>query len=273
MRSMWTGAICIGIVTIPVKLHAATGQRETALRQVHKDDGGRITLRRVCSACAAEVPYAEVARGHELPTGAMVVLTEEDMAGLPRAAGRRIEILQFAPAGQVDPVMRARSYYLEPQPAGARAYVLLQEALARSGKVAVAHVALRQRQRVAVLRARDGVLAMETLLCPHEVRVPEFAFLSQDIDLTSGELRMAASLIGAMTADFEPGFCRDGYCDALHQLVMAKAARREVVWPAGGQEVAGRPAGLAEALRASFAAARARRAEHGSARASRSGTA
>jgi DNA end-binding protein Ku len=263
MRSMWTGAICIGIVRIPVKLHAATGQREVALRQVHKDDGGRITLRRVCSACAAEVPYAEIASGHELPTGGMVVLTDEDLAGLPRAADRRIEILQFSPAHQVDPVMRARSYYLEPEPAGARAYALLQEALARSGKVAVAHVALRQRQRLAVLRGRDGVLVMETLLCPDEVRVPEFAFLGQDIDLAPGELRMAASLIGAMTADFEPGLCRDGYRDALQELVMAKAGRHEVVWPAGGQEVAGRCAGLAEALRASLAAARARRAERG----------
>jgi DNA end-binding protein Ku len=157
--------------------------------------------------------------------------------------------------------MRARSYYLEPEPAGARSYVLLREALARSGNVAVAHVALRQRQRLAVLRVREGVLVIDTLLCGDEVRIPEFAFLDQDIDVASNELRIAASLIGAMTADFEPGLYR-GYRDALTELVTAKAERREVIWPTGGQEVAGRPAGLAEALRASLAAARARRAEH-----------
>jgi DNA end-binding protein Ku len=261
MRSMWTGAICIGIVRIPVRLHAATGQREIALRQVHKGDGGRITLRRVCSGCGAEVPYAEVARGHELPTGGIVVLTDEDLADLPLATSRQIDILQFAPAHQVDPILRDRSYYIEPEPASARAYALLQEALARSGKVAVAHLALRHRQRLAVLRGRDGVLVIETLVCPDEVRTPEFAFLGQDLDLVSSELRMAASLIGAMTADFEPGLYRDGCRDALHELVTAKAQRREIVWPAGGQEVAGRPAGLAEALRASLAAARARRDE------------
>ncbi len=265
MRSMWTGAICFGMVNIPVKLHAATGQREVAFRQVHKGDGGRITLRRVCSACGAEVPDAEVARGHELPTGGMVVLTDEDLADLPLATAHRIEILHFAPAHQVDPVMRAKSYYIEPEPAGARSYVLLREALARSRNVAVAHVALRHRQRLAVLRARNGVLVIETLLCPDEVRVPEFAFLNEDIDVASSELRIAASLIGAMTADFEPGLYRDGYRDALEELVMAKAGRREIVWPTGGQEVAGRPAGLADALRASLAEARARRAERDSA--------
>lgn len=265
MRSIWTGVISIGMVQIPVKMYAATGQREVAFRQVHKDDGGRITLRRVCSACGADVPYAEIAKGHELPTGGMVVLTAEDLADLPLATAHQIEVLQFAPAHQVDPAMRATSYYLEPEPVGARSYVLLREAIARSGNVAVAHVALHQRQRLAVLRVREGILVIDTLLCPDEMRIPEFAFLAQDIDVASNELRIAASLIVAMTADFEPGLYRDGYRDALKELVTAKAERREVIWPTGGQEVAGRPAGLAEALRASLAAARAGRAEHHSA--------
>jgi len=260
---MWTGTISFGMVRIPVKLYAATQQHEVAFRQVHRGDGGRITLRRVCSACGGEVPYAEVARGHELPTGGMVVLTDEDLADLPLAIGHQIEIVQFAPAGQVDPVMRARSYYLEPEPAGARAYVLLRDALARSANIAVVRVALRKRQRLAVLNRRDGVLVIETLLCPDDVRIPDFAFLDQDIDVTSSELKMAASLIGAMTADFDPGLYRDGYRDALEELVIAKAERKEVIWPAWGQEVAGRPAGLADALRASLAAARAKPSERG----------
>lgn len=261
MRSIWTGAICLGMVRIPVKLHAATEQHEIAFHQVHKEDGGRIALRRICSACRAEVPFADVARGHELPTGGMVVLTEQDLADLPLATSHQIEILQFAPAQQVDPVIRARSYYLEPEPAGARSYVLLREAMTRSRSAAVAQIALRRRQRLAVLRAWDGVLVIETLLYPDEVRAPEFAFLNEDIDVRSSELKMTASLIGAMTADFMPAHYRDDYCDALEELVMAKAGRREVIWPTGGQEVAGHPAGLAEALRASLAAVRASQAE------------
>ena len=260
MRSIWAGAISFGLVVIPVKLYAATEQRDITFRQVHRKDGARIQFRRVCTLDGEEVPYSDIAKGYELPTGDMVVLTDEDLADLPLATAHRIEILHFAPAHQVDPVMRAKSYYIEPEPAGARSYVLLREALARSRNVAVAHVALRHRQRLAVLRARNGVLVIETLLCPDEVRVPEFAFLNEDIDVASSELRIAASLIGAMTADFEPGLYRDGYRDALEELVNAKARRREVVWPSGGQEVAGHPAGLAEALRASLAAARASQA-------------
>src|SRR5260221_11958326 len=112
MRSIWTGTICLGMVRIRVKLHAATGQREVSFRQVHRDDGGQITLRRGCSACGAEGPYAEAARGHELPTGGMVGLTDEGMAGLPLAPPRQIEILQFAPAHQGEPARRARGYYI-----------------------------------------------------------------------------------------------------------------------------------------------------------------
>src|SRR5258708_14956689 len=260
MRSVWTGTICLGMVRIPVKLHAATGQREVSFRQVHRDDGGQITLRRVCSACGGEGPCAEVGRGHEVPSGGMVVLTDEDMADLPLATSRQIEILQFAPAHQVDPVMRARRYYIEPEPAGARPYVLLRDALARSRNVAVAHVALRQRQRLAALRARDGVLVIETLLCPDEARIPEFAFLGQDIDVAPSELRTVASLISAMTADFEPGVHRDRYRDALEELVTAKAQRREVVWPSGGQQAAGRPARAGGGPRAGHRARRAQAA-------------
>ena len=263
MRSMWKGAISFGMVAIPVKLHAATASNRVAFVQVHQRDGGRITLRRVCTACGEEVPYTDVAKAHELPTGAIVVLTDQDLAGLPMATAHRIEILQFTPASQVDPVLRARSYYLEPEPASARSYVLLREALARSGNVAVARVSLRQHERLAALRAHDAVLILETLLWPDEMRAPEFAFVDQDIDVASSELKMAASLIGAMTADFEPRLYRDGYHDALKELVIAKAERREVVWPDGGQELAGRPAGLLEALRASLAAALASRAERG----------
>jgi DNA end-binding protein Ku len=255
MHSMWKGAISFGLVMIPVKLYAATEQNDIAFRQVHREDGGRIRFRRVCSACGAEVPFEGVAKGFELATGEMVILTDDDMADLPLPTTRSIEVLQFAPADQLDPILLSRSYYVEPEPAGARAYVLLRNALERSGKVAVAQVALRQRETLAALRCRAGVLVLETLLWPDEVRPADFPFLDEDIEIRSQELRMAASLIDSMTVDFDPDAHRDGYREALQELVDAKAQGRDVLQPASIQIGEGEPVSLADALRASLAAA------------------
>src|SRR5215510_13501993 len=126
---MWKGGISFGLVMIPVKLYAATEQKDIAFRQVHREDGGRIRFRRVCSVCGEEVPYEDVAKGYELPTGEIVILTEDDMADLPLATARSIEVLHFTPAEQLDPILFNRSYYVEPEGGGARAYVLMREAL------------------------------------------------------------------------------------------------------------------------------------------------
>ena len=115
MRSMWKGAISFGLVTIPVKLYTATEQRDVSFRQVHAEDGGRIHFRRVCSVDGEEVPFSDVAKGYELPDGEMVVLTDEDFAHLPLPTARSIEVLNFSPADQVDPILWNRSYYVEPE--------------------------------------------------------------------------------------------------------------------------------------------------------------
>jgi DNA end-binding protein Ku len=256
MHSMWKGAISFGLVMIPVKLYAATEQKDIAFRQVHRTDGGRIRFRRVCSIDGAEVAYEDVAKGFELPTGEMIVLTEEDMAGLPLPTTRSIEVLHFTPEDQIDPILFARSYFIEPEKTGARAYVLLRDALERSGKVAVVLVALRQRESLAALRARDGLLVLETLLWPDEVRTPDFPFLEQDIEVRSQELKMAASLIESMTEEFDPSAHHDGYREALAEVVEAKAEGRDVLQPADQPDEASEPVSLADALRASIAAAR-----------------
>jgi DNA end-binding protein Ku len=256
MHSMWKGAISFGLVMIPVKLYAATEQKDIAFRQVHRTDGGRIRFRRVCSIDGAEVPYEDVAKGFELPTGEMVVLTEEDMAGLPLPTTRSIEVLHFTPEDQIDPILFSRSYFIEPEKTGARAYVLLRDALERSGKVAVVLVALRQRESLAALRARDGLLVLETLLWPDEIRTPDFPFLEQDIEVRSQELKMAASLIESMTEEFDPAAHHDGYREALAEVVEAKVEGRDVLQLVGQADEASEPASLADALRASIAAAR-----------------
>jgi DNA end-binding protein Ku len=253
MRSMWKGVISFGLVTIPVKLYTATEQRDVSFRQVHAEDGGRIHFRRVCSVDGEEVPFSDVAKGYELPDGEMVVLTDEDFAHLPLPTARSIEVLNFSPADQVDPILWNRSYYVEPEPAGARAYVLLRDALDRSGKVAVTKVALRQRESLATLRSRDGLLVLETMLWPDEVRVPDFTFLDQDIDVRAQELRMATSLIDSMTEDFEPDEYHDSYREALQELVEAKVEGRDVTAPP--EPAPAEPASLLDALQASLDAA------------------
>ena len=277
MRSIWSGAISFGLVVIPVKLFAATEQRDVAFRQVHREDGGRVQFRRFCSLDGQEVPYSDVAKGFELPTGDVVVLTDEDLADLPLATAHRIDVLHFAPSGQLDPILAAKSYYLEPEPAGTHAYVLFRDALERSGRVAVAKVAIRQREALAALRVREGVLVLETLLWPDEIRTPDFAFLEEDMDIRAQELKMAASLIDTMTEDFDPSEYHDAYREALEALVQAKIEGNEVVRPPGvlaPSDTGKGPADLTETLRASVAAAKANRAKgDGDGKASRSGQA
>src|ERR1700722_8174551 len=256
MHSMWKGAVSFGLVMIPVKLYAATETKDIAFRQVHREDGGRIRFRRFCSIEDVEVPYEDIAKGYELPDGEMVILTEEDMAELPLPTTRSIEVVQFTPAEQLDPILFNRSYYVEPETAGARAYCLLRDALEESGKVAIAQVALRQRESLAILRVREGVLVLETLLWPDEVRAPAFPFLDEDIDVRPQELRMAGSLIESMSVDFDPDEYHDNYREALQELVNAKVEGREVVQPEVAQESTGDTSSLADALRASLAAAR-----------------
>src|SRR6266571_3360127 len=252
---MWKGGISFGLVMIPVRLYAATEQKDIAFRQVHRADGGRIRFRRFCSVCGEEVPYEDVVKGYELSTGEMVVLDDEDLADLPLPTTKSIEVLHFAPAEQLDPILFNRSYYVEPEAAGARAYVLLRDALEQSGRIAIAQVALRQRESLATLRSMDGVLVLETLLWPDEIRAASFPFLDQEIEVRPQELTMAASLIDSMTSDFDPDAHHDGYREALIEVVEAKVAGRELVQPGALEIAAGPPTSLADALRASLTAA------------------
>ena len=237
MRSMWKGAVSFGLVMIPVKLYTATEQKDIAFRQVHREDGGRIRFRRFCTIDEQEVPYEDIAKGYELPDGQMIVLTEDDMAELPLPTTKSIEVVQFCPSEQLDPILFNRSYYVEPEAAGVRAYCLLRDALEESGKIAIAQVALRQRESLAVLRARDGVLVLETLLWPDEIRETAFPFLNDNVEVRPQELRMASSLIESMTVDFDPDEFRDHYREALQELVAAKTEGREIMQPEVGESI------------------------------------
>ncbi|MBV9099174.1 MAG: Ku protein [Frankiaceae bacterium] len=265
MRSIWKGSISFGLVSIPVKLYSATEERDVSFHQVHREDGGRIRYKRVCQIDGEEVPYSDIAKGYELPSGEVVVLTDDDFADLPLTTSRSIDVLEFVPLEQVDPIYFAKSYYLEPEGAGAKPYVLLREALEKSGRVALVKIALRQRETLATVRVRDGVFVLEMMLWPDEIREPAFGFLDDDIDLREQELAMAQSLIDTLSGDFQPEQYSDNYREALQALIEAKVAGREVVAPVEPAADTGTVVDLMAALRASVEAAKQGRGETASA--------
>ncbi len=163
MQSIWRGTISFGLVSIPVRLYSATEEKSISFRQVHEADAGRIRYKRVCSVDGEEVPYSDIAKGYELPDGDMVVLTDEDFEQLPLKSTRTVDVLQFVPVEDVDPVSFDRAYLCDASGGDAKPYVLLRDALERTGKAAIVKVALRQRERLAMLRPRDGVLVLQTL--------------------------------------------------------------------------------------------------------------
>jgi DNA end-binding protein Ku len=260
MQSIWKGAISFGLVSIPVRLYSATEEKDISFRQVHREDGGRIRYKRVCSVDGEEVPYADIAKGYELGDGEMVVLTDEDFANLPISTSRAVEVLSFVPAEQVDQVQLGKPYYCDPTGADSKPYVLLRDALEGAGKVAIVKMALRQRERLAMLRARDGVLVLQTLLWPDEVREAKFSFLDEDVTVRPQELQMAESYIAALSGDFEPEQYSDDYREALEEVIDAKIAGREVKAPVEAPR-SGQVVDLMEALRRSVAEAKSKRGE------------
>ncbi len=232
MRSIWKGAISFGLVSIGVKLYSATEERSIAFHQVHRTDGGRIRYKRVCQTDEQEVQYGDIAKGYELSSGEMVVLTDDDLADLPLKSSRAIDVLTFVPLEQVDPIYFNKSYYLEPDKGAAKPYVLLRDTLEGSDRVAIVKIALRQRESLATLRVRDDVIVLETMIWPDEVREADFGFLDEGVKVRPQELAMADSLIESMAGDFDPTQYHDEYREALEKVIEAKIEGHEVVEPA-----------------------------------------
>jgi DNA end-binding protein Ku len=256
VRSIWKGAISFGLVSIPVKLYSATEERDIAFRQVHREDGGRIRYQRVCTKCGEEVSYADIAKGYEMNDGSIVVLDDDDFENLPITTNRMIDVVQFVPLEELDPIYFSKSYYLEPEKAGVKPYVLLARALEESGKVAVVKVALRQREALAAVRVRDGVFVLETMLWPDEIREPQFGFLDDDVDVRPQELAMAGTLIESLSGEFDPHEHHDAYREALEQVIEAKVAGHDLVAPPVRAEEGAAVVDLMAALRASVDAAK-----------------
>ena len=228
MRSIWRGAVSFGLVSIGVKLYSATEDKDIRFHQVHATDGGRVKYKRVCSIDGEEVEYRDIAKGYELPDGQVVILTDDDFDDLPLSTRREIEVLQFVDQSEIDPIQFEKTYYLEPDGPAARPYVLLRDALENAGQVAITKIAIRQRESLAAMRVRDGVLVLHTMRWPDEIRRPDFAFLDEDISVRPQELTMAEALIGSMTGEFDPTEFTDDYREAMTALLEAKQSGGEV---------------------------------------------
>jgi DNA end-binding protein Ku len=262
MRAIWKGAVSFGLVSVPVKLYAATESHDISFRQVHAKDGGRIKYQRVCSVDGEEVAYADIAKGYETEDGQMVVLDDDDFAELPASSSREISVEKFVPSDQIDPMWFEKSYYLEPDKAAAKPYALLREALKEADRVAVVTVSIRSRMTTAVLRVRDDVIVMQTMLWPDEVRKPDFAGLdATEHAAKPNELKMAKLLVDTLAGDYDPSEYEDDYAKAVEALVQAKLEGGEVKAPEQPQKSTGEVVDLLAALQRSVDAAKTSRGE------------
>jgi DNA end-binding protein Ku len=260
MRAIWKGAVSFGLVSVPVKLYSATESKDVSFRQVHAKDGGRIRYQRVCSIDGEEVEYADIAKGYETEDGEMVILTDEDMDSLPAESSREISVEKFVPSEQIDPMLFEKSYYLEPEKTGAKPYALLREALEAADRMALVTVSLRNRMSLAVLRVRDDVIVMQTMMWPDEIRSPDFASVDTS-DAKPAEVKMATMLVDTLAGDFDADEYEDDYREAVAALVKAKIEGGEVKAAPVAKKSSGEVVDLLAALQRSVDAAKSARGE------------
>ena len=261
MRAIWKGAVSFGLVNVPIRLYSATENHDVQFRQVHRTDGGRIKYQRVCSIDGEIVSYDDIAKGYETEDGEMVVLTDEDFKDLPASSSKEISVEKFVPAEQIDPMLFDKSYYLEPDKAATKPYVLLRDALERENRMAVVTVSIRTRMTMAVLRVHEGVIVMQTMLWPDEIRKPDFASLDDDAKATKQELAMAELLIEQLAGDFDPDEYEDDYATALQAVVKAKVEGGEVQVAPKAKDESGEVVDLLAALKRSVDKAKQSRGE------------
>ncbi|MFD8888855.1 Ku protein [Streptomyces erythrochromogenes] len=228
MRPIWSGAITFGLVTIMIKVVPATESHDISFRQIHTADGGRIRYRKVCELDGQVLRQDEIARGWETATGTLIPVTDEDLDNLPLPTAKAIDIVGFMPAASIDPLQIGASYYLAAtETVAAKPYELLRQALERSAKVGVAKFAMRDRERLGLLRVKGDVIMLHALRWPDEIRstaqvpVPDVAVTDEEIDAA---VRLAETLTGG-----DIGELRDEYRDALEEVIAAKAAGTSLV--------------------------------------------
>jgi DNA end-binding protein Ku len=259
LRPIWKGALSFGLVYVPVKLHAATGQKDIKFNYLHLKCKSPIKYTRYCPYCQAEVAMEDIVKGYEYEKGKYVIIKEEDFEqlSLPEG-GRNIAILDFVNLAEIDPVYYEKAYYLAPGEGGAKVYELFKRAIAETRKVAVARVMLCSRDALAAIRVGGSILVMSTMHYPDEIRsagaLPE---LNYSVNLHENEIKMAVNLINSLSAEFRPDKYTDAYRQALMDLIQARIAGEAVEAPAKPET--GKVVDLMEALQASINLAKAER--------------
>jgi DNA end-binding protein Ku len=228
MRAIWKGAIAFGLVNVPVKVYSATEDHAISRHQVHNADGGRIRYQRRCEVCSEVIDYSDIEKAYE-DDGRTVVLSKEELKSIPAENSHEIEVVQFVPSEQLDPMTFEKSYYLEPDSRSPKAYVLLRRALEDTDRVAIVQFALREKTRLGALRIRGDVLVLQSLLWSDEVREASFPALETSISISAQEREMSAALVDSMAADFEPDHFTDDYQIQLRQLIDAKLEKGDAL--------------------------------------------
>jgi DNA end-binding protein Ku len=255
-RAIWSGSISFGLVNVPVRMYSAISEHKLHFHFVHEPDESPIGYQKICKLEDKPVPDKEIVKAFEFEPGEYVFLADEDFEAARAEGYKTIEITDFVPYEQVDPIYFARTYYLGPEESSEKVYALLLRALEDSGLTGISKFVMRDRQYLGALRPRDGLIALEQMYFADEVRSPD------DIKPAKGsvskqELAMAEQLIDNFAGDFEPKKYKDSYRDALCEIIRAKRAGKEVHHAAEAEEEA--PPDLLEALRASIEAAGGRR--------------
>ena len=256
MRSIWKGSIAFGLVNVPVKLYSATENHDVELHQVHDKDGGRIRYQRRCEVCGEIVDFEHIDKAYE-EGDQTVVLSDEDLGSLPAERSREIEVVEFVPSDQIDPIMFDRSYFLEPDSKSSKAYVLLRRTLEATERTAIVHFALRQKTRLGALRVRGDVLMLQSLLWEDEVREASFPSLDEKERITAKELQMSSSLVDSFATEFSPEKFSDNFQVQLRELIDNKLKHgntidTEATFGADPQEQEGEVLDLMDALRRSI---------------------
>lgn len=259
MRPIWKGAITFGLVTIPVGLYTATDNKRPKFRQLRDGDHARVRYKRVAESDGDEVPFENIVKGYEIEKDRYVVFSDEELQQALQTKGSGlVDVVQFVKSEEIDPIYYRASYYLAPEQTGLKAYQILLEALDERDMVGLARVAIREREYPATLRADDGVLVMETMYWPDEIREPAFEELESEIEVRPEEVKMAEMIIDNLTAPFDPAQWIDESREAVEELAKRKMEGEQIVSP----EAAPQPTGvvdLMEALKASVEATKAKK--------------
>jgi DNA end-binding protein Ku len=252
-RALWTGSITFGLVNVPVRLFSAVSEHKLHFRLVHEPDESPIGYQKICKLEGKPVPDKEIVKAFEYRKGELVHMDDEDFEAARVEGYRTIDITDFVPYEQIDPIYFAHTYYVAPQDGSEKVYALLVQAMERSELAAIAKFVMRDRQYLGALRVREGAIALEQLYFADEVRpVEEIRPKRERVD--KRELEMAEQLIDSFGGDWDPGKYRDTYRDALCGVIEAKRKGKEVHAAVEPEEE--RPTDLLEALRRSVEASK-----------------